>query len=120
VRQHVAQAAACSEVTIPTRRGNAGKGRLPALSNSPSPFKSFLEAKELFVEVADAASTSRFDVELEIAAGLVKRDQHARFDVLAVGQSPAEELRATAEHDAAHLRGAILEREVDVSRTPRG
>jgi hypothetical protein len=34
--QDVAQAAACSEVTMPTRRGNAGKGRLPALSNSPS------------------------------------------------------------------------------------
>jgi hypothetical protein len=64
--------------------------------------------------LADAVATSRFDVELEIAAGLVERHQHARFDVLAVLQSPADQLRAAAEHDAAHLRGAVLEREVDV------
>jgi hypothetical protein len=51
------------------------------------------------------AATSRFDVELEIAARFVERDQHARFDVLAVLESPAEQLRAAAEHDAAHLRG---------------
>jgi hypothetical protein len=89
------------------------QGALAALSNSPSR-RAFLEAKELFVEVADAGPTRRFDVELEIPACLVERDQHARLDVLAILQSPAEQLRAAAEHDAAHLRGAVLERKVDM------
>jgi hypothetical protein len=107
-------AAACSEVTTPTREERRA-GALAGAGEQAFAGELFLEAQELLVEVADAVATRRFDVELEVAARLVKRDQHARFDVLAVGQSPAEQLRAAAEHDAAHLRGAVLEREVDVS-----
>jgi hypothetical protein len=62
------------------------------------------------IPVRRAAST----VELEIAAYFVECHQHACLDVLAVLQSPAEQLRAAAEHDAANLCGAVLEREVDV------
>jgi hypothetical protein len=114
---YVAQCRRLGEVTMPIRRGKTGRRRLAAASKRPSRFELFLEAQELFVEIADACLARRFDVQLKVAACFVERDEDAGLDVLAVLQSPAEQLRAIAEHDATHLRGGVLEREI--RRDPR-
>ncbi|EXI84391.1 MAG: hypothetical protein AW11_03867 [Candidatus Accumulibacter regalis] len=114
-RQHVAQ---CGGLQRGDDADAARKRRQRAFAGAgeePFAVELLLEAQELFVEVADTAAPRGFDVKLEVAARLVEGDQHPRLDVLAVFQSPAEELRATAEHHAAHLCGGVLEREVDMS-----
>ena len=55
-----------------------------------------------------AGAANRLDIELELAAWLVERDQNPRLDSLAVFQSPADQLGTVAPHDAAHLGGGIL------------
>ena len=75
-----------------------------------------LEAQEAFEQVALASPANGFDVELEFAARLVKRNQGARFDLLAIFQPPAEQLGPASPHDAAHLRASILQREIDMAR----
>jgi hypothetical protein len=92
--QYVAQGSCLQRGDDADAARKGGQGALAGAGEQAFAFELFLEAKELLVEVADAGATSRFDVELEIAARFVERDQHARLDVLAVLESPAEQLRA--------------------------
>ena len=67
------------------------------------------------IKIALAGPANRLDIELEFAAWLVKGHQRAGFDLLAIFQSPAEQLGAISPHHATHLGGAVLEREIDVA-----
>lgn len=77
-------------------------------------FQFFLEFQEALEQVADTGASGCFDVELEIAARFIKGDKNAGFNVLPVFQAPSEQLRTVAEQDAAHLRVAVLQREIDM------
>ncbi len=56
--------------------------------------------------------------ELILAFGLVDRHPPARDDAQAVGRLELEVAQCGSENDRANLRGAVLEREIQVSRVP--
>lgn len=94
-----------------------GKRAFGRTGEKPFTLQPVLELQKFFVEIADAGSSCCLDIQLEIAARLVKRDEYPGLDVLAVFQSPAENLRTVAEHHTAHLGGGILQRKIDVAGT---
>jgi hypothetical protein len=67
------------------------------------------------VERPQSGPPHEFDVELEISARLVQGDGCPDFDLHALAWRPVKHLRPVTEHDAAHLRLLVLEREVSVS-----
>ena len=79
-------------------------------------FQFLLHAQELLEQRAESRAAHGFDIQLEVTTRLVERDEGAHFDLHAFLRLPVEVLRAPTEHDAAHLRAGVLQREVTVSR----
>ena len=74
-----------------------------------------LQAQEALEQGPKPRPAHRLDVELEASARFVQGDQRSRLDALAVGQVPVQVRRAALEHDAIHLRGLVLEGEIQVA-----
>ena len=115
-RQHVAQ----------RRRSARGDHADRARVGGQRPFRRRIEqalalelvaqTEESLEERAEARRPHELDVQLEIAARLVKRHERAHLDLHPVARLPVEQHPAAAEHDAAHLRAAVLQREIEVTR----
>ena len=74
-----------------------------------------LEFLERCLQRARAGLFKVFHDQLELAAPLVQGYPAAQADVVAVGRGETQALVAVAEHGAAHLRAAVLQREVPVA-----
>ena len=78
-------------------------------------FQSCLHPGEGFEQAPEAGAAQGFDVELEVAACFVERDQRPGFDLLPVFQPPWKRLGLVAEHHATRLGAFILQREIDMT-----
>ena len=74
------------------------------------------QAQESLVQGAEPRRTHELDVQLEVAARLVERDQRPHLDLHPVARLPVEEHAAAAKHDAPHLSRAVLQGEVEMTR----
>lgn len=87
----------------------ARRRALAGIVEQPFGQQFFLEPGEGLEQCAQTGAPHALDIELKIAARFVQCDQGTNLDLLAVGDGERHELRAVAEHHAAHLRRGILE-----------
>ncbi len=75
----------------------------------------FAQAGKGLVETAEAGAAQGLHVQLVVAARFEQGDQGLGLDLLAVLETPGNQLGTAAEHDAAHLGRLVLQREVDMA-----
>ncbi len=97
-------AAACSEVTTPTRRGSGGSGRLRRGVEQSLGRQALAQAQELLPQPPGAEAAHRLDAQLKLAARFVEADGGQHLDLVAVARREIDLHVAAAEHHAAHLR----------------
>jgi len=77
--------------------------------------QSRLQLQEALVQVAGTGAAHRLDRQLVVAARLVQGDRGPHLDAIAIARREVHVLRPPAEHDRAHLRRHVLQREVPVA-----
>ncbi len=115
-RQHVAQRRRGPRGDHADRTRVGGERPFRRRIEQPLALELVAQTEERLVERAEARRPHELDVQLEIAARLVKGHERAHLDLHSVARLPVEEHPAAAEHDAAHLRGAVLQREIEMAR----
>ena len=103
------------EVTMPTVRGKAGRGRLRVGVEEAFGFEALLELFEGELERACADRLHGFGDQLHLSALLVDADAAANQDMKAVFRAKAQEHGLAAEEDDGELGVGVLEGEVDVA-----
>ena len=112
---------------IPQRRGFARGGdtdrtgprwqRTFALGiEEPLALELRLQPLERFVQGSEPGRAESFDVELELAAGFVQRDEGEELNLRTVPGKPVELLGTLPKEDATHLGIPILQGEITVTR----
>ena len=97
------------------RRGTAGSGRLRSAANNPSAASLRLQLLEFALERAFAGFLEMLDEQLVFAARLVETHARAHQHRHAVLRPEADLRIPLAPHGAAHLRGAVLQREIPMA-----
>ena len=102
------------QVSAPDLPGHGADERAPCptIEEYAAALAAGLDAERPVVAVGHSMGSL---VALELAARLIKGNQCPGFDLLAIFQSPAEQLSPVAPHHAADLGGAVLEREIHMA-----
>ena len=105
-------AAACVDVTTPITRGMARQRLLARRVEQARRLERGLDAQELLEQHPGTGTAHLFDLQLEVAPRRIDPRQDTRLDAVALARRPVDALVTVAEHHAAHLRVAVLHREV--------
>ena len=111
-------AAPSSEVTMPILRGSAGSGAFARRVEQPFRLQPLLQLLERELQRAETLRLEVLADELIFALRLVHRDASARDDAQAVRRLELQIAERRAENDAADLRRAVLQREIQMPGVP--